>query len=681
MSSFPTSFSRAPTAQLRMRSLNNINRTNLQLSRLNNQLATGLDLLRPSDDPVRSATVSTLDARINATSQILKNIEFGNSSVGTLDQSLGDAKSLVDEAITLATGQINSDPGTRNSQAVIVDSLIDSLFTLSNDRSLIGYTFGGGAPGRQPIIFDRGAYRFVGESGELTASLGAASDVPLTLGIGAAIGELSGRIEGVGDLDPELTPETLLTDLNGASSTGIDLGSFTFTYNGGPQTTVDLEGAVTVGDVVDKINSALRQYETAQAVTVLGPGAVSINGSSLSIDVPGGNLEFQDIQGGGVGESLGLVTPTPTLFNAGNALGQDLNPNLTWTTPVSALSGAGGPLGTIIVRNNGTSRTIDLSGAQTLADIRSAIESDDSGVRLLISEDGNSLNLVTESAGLATHALSVSQPAGDDTAERLGIRSFTATTPLSAFNDGDGVQAVSGRTNPETGLVDPALNRDFIIELGDGFTIDIDLSPGDLVNAGTVINAINTQADAALTAAGRPVTDFDAAVGASENGFEFVQSGAAAAGGFIQIRPQNNSTAAEQLGLMDAKPYGTNTGLRSEDRATVRVNNMFSHLLDLADALRANDTFGIEVAAGRLQASQDDLIQARARVGGFAQRLETEQRRQEDRLVFDETVRSRLRDLDYASASSEFSQLQLQLQAGLSVAAQTQQLSLLDFLG
>jgi flagellin-like hook-associated protein FlgL len=37
--------------------------------------------------------------------------------------------------------------------------------------------------------------------------------------------------------------------------------------------------------------------------------------------------------------------------------------------------------------------------------------------------------------------------------------------------------------------------------------------------------------------------------------------------------------------------------------------------------------------------------------------------------------------VDYASASTRFAQLQLQLQAGLSVAAQSQQLTLLNYLG
>ncbi|MDF1869490.1 MAG: flagellin [Phycisphaerales bacterium] len=683
MSNFPTSYSRAPSLLFTAQSLNNINSSNIALGRLSNQLASGLDILRPSDDPVRSAAISTLDGRIEHTNQILQNLDFAGSSVGTLDQILADAKALVDEASSVASSQINSDPETRESQAIIIDSLIDSLFSIANQESLVGHVFGGSAPGRQPIIYDRGAYRFVGEVGGLTAALGSASNIPLTLGVGNAIGELSNRMEGVVDLNPNLTENTLLTDLNGANNVGANAGVLEFSYNGGQVAQVDLAGAVTIGDVVDRLNAAVQQYETDNSVTVLGPSAFSISGSTISADIPGGSLEFFDIAGSSTASDLGLVTDPPTSFTAGNPTGVDLDPNLTLTTPVSALAGLGGaPLGSIQLKNNGATHTIDLSGAQTFADIKSAIESGNTGVRVLISEDKQSINIVTESAGTQSHALSISEVVGGGaTAELLGIRTFVGTTKLSDFNDGDGVSVVSGRTDPLTGLVDPSLNTDFEIKLGDGFSISIDLSPSDINSVDTVVAAINAQADAQLTAAGRPTTDFSANVGAISNGIEFNQSAAIAAGGQMSIRPVNNSQAAEGLGFMDAKNGAGNTLLRSEDRATIRVNNLFSHLLDLSEALKNDDTFGIEIATKRLGESQDHVIQARSTVGGYARRLDDETRRQQDRVVFDEAIRSQLRDLDYASASSEFAQLQLQLQAGLSVAAQTQQLTLLDFLG
>ncbi|MGV6814605.1 MAG: flagellin, partial [Phycisphaerales bacterium] len=262
---------------------------------------------------------------------------------------------------------------------------------------------------------------------------------------------------------------------------------------------------------------------------------------------------------------------------------------------------------------------------------------------------------------------------GNDTATLLGIRSYANNTPISVFNDGRGVEIA-------TGSADPSQDNDFTINLGDGFEILIDLQPADITNVGTLITAINTQADAQLTAAGRPTTDFTAQLSATNNGIEFTQATAIGSSGSISISP-DNSPAAEQLGLLDGKGLNSGNTLLSSDRAKVRVNNLFTHLLDLAEALRNDDTLGIQVASENMKETLDDLIQSQAVVGGYARRIDTEIQRQEDKEIFDQSIRSQLRDLDYAQASSRFSQLQLQMQATLSVIAQSQSRTLLDFIG
>ncbi len=681
MSSFPTAFGRSPTMMMSQLAISRINSTNVSLARLNEQLATGLDLLRPSDDPVRSSTVSLLDGRISTSQQLIRNLGFAQNSLSTLDLALGDAKGLIDEALSIASDQLStpSDPDSRSSQALIIDSLIDSLFGISNRESLVGYVFGGTAPGRPPVSFVNGGYQFTGERGGLLASLGSASDIPITLGADNAIGALASRVQGTVDLDPQLTNDTRISDLNGARNVGVSTGTVQFSFNGGPTANIDLAGADTVGDITDRIEAAILQYETDNGVTILGPGGVSISGESISIDVPSNDLVFNDIPGSFVAADFGLVTDPATPFNSGNALGVGLDPKLTWTTPISAMAGLGGSaLDQITLSSNGSNYTVDLSGATTMADIRSAFEAGNTGVRVELDENGQSFNIVTETAGVRGQAMSIAEVAGgNDTATLLGIRSLSGDTFLSDFNDGLGVQIVTGRTDPITGLVDPALNVDFIITLGDGFEIPIDLSSTSTVNS--LLSTINTQADAALTAAGRPTTDFNATLSSPVNGIDFNQG--TGIGGILSVKADNGSPAAEQLGLLDGKPINGGDTYRSEDRAKVRVNNLFTHLLDLSEALKNDDTIGIQLASKQLETSLDDLIQSRSRVGGYAQRIDAEILQQEDRQTFDIAMRSSLRDLDYASASATFSQLQLQLQAGLSVAAQSQQLTLLDFLG
>lgn len=677
MSSFPTSYARSPTLLFSQQSMNALGRTGYSIARVNQQLATGLSILRPSDDPIASATVSILDARLEHSGQILKNLNFAGNSLGALDGALGDAKSLIDEAYSIASGQLSSpaDAESRKSQATIIDSLISSLFNISNTESMVGYVFGGTNPSSAPVSFINGGYRFTGERGGLTAALGAVSDIPITMGADNAIGALSNRIEGTVDLDPNLTMSTELGDLNGARGLGISRGSFSFSFNGGPTASVDISGADTVGGVAALLGAAIIQYESDNGVSILGPGGVGVSGGALDLDIAAGSLEFFDDQGSYVGADLGLVSSPATAFTSGAGTGADLDPRLSWTTPIAQLGGLGGAgLDQLKLSNNGQSFTIDLSGATTLGDIKSAIESASDGIRVQISEDGTALNVITETAGTSDLALSISEIAGgNDTATLLGIRSYAADTPISVFNDGRGVDIA-------TGNADPALNTDFKIVLGNDFEISIDLQPEDIATVGSLIAAINAQADAQLTAAGLSATDFQAQLSPTSNGIEFTQSGAMGALGALSISP-GKSAAAEQLGLLEATASNGGSTLTSGDRAKVRVNNLFTHLLDLASALRDNDTLGIQVASENLKLSLDDLVQSRSKVGGYARRVDSEVLRQEDKQVLDTAMRSQLRDLDYAQASSRFAQLQLQMQATMSVIAQTQSRTLLDFLG
>ncbi|MHA7813649.1 MAG: flagellin N-terminal helical domain-containing protein [Phycisphaerales bacterium] len=678
MTSFPTSYSRAPTLIFSQNSLNSLGRTSYSLSRLNEQLATGLNILRPSDDPIRSATVSILDGRLENSGQILKNLEFAGNSLGVIDNALGDAKSLIDEALSIASEQLSSpsDAESRAGQATIIDSLISSLFNISNTESLVGYVFGGTNPTSPPVSEFGGGYRFTGERGGLTAALGAISDVPITLGADNAIGALSNRIEGTVDLNPDLTVNTRLSDLNGARDLGVTLGTIEFSYAAGPIARVDLSGADTIGDVADALEAAILEYETDNGVTILGPGGVSISGGSLSFDIAGGgNLDFTDQQGSYTAADLGLVQDPPVSFTTLSNTGLDLDARLSWTTPISAMQGLGGaPLDEIQLSNNGQNYTIDLSSATTLGDIKSAIEAASDGIRVRINDDGTGFNIFTETAGTRDLALSITEVAGgSDTATLLGIRSYALDTPLSVFNDGRGIDIAEGNATASK-------NEDFSIKLGDGFRITIDLSSGDIANVGTLVNAINAQADAQLTAAGRPTTDFSVSLSATTNGLEFTQDAALGASGPISISPEQ-SPAAEQLGLLDGDLSPGGNTLTSSDRASVRVNNLFTHLMDLAQALRSNDSAGIQIASENMTASLDELVQSQALVGGYARRVDEEVLRQEDKTVLDEAMRSQLRDLDYAQASSRFAQLQLQMQATMSVIAQTQSRTLLDFLG
>jgi flagellin-like hook-associated protein FlgL len=688
MSSIPANLGRVPNLLASQLLLSSLSRTNVDLLTVQQQMASGKRVTKFSDDAIAASAIGVLQQRLSQGSQILGNLSSAQNSLDFLDSTIGDATNLVREAKSIASSQIGvtSDSVTRNNQAVVIDGMLRSLYQLANRETNGLYVFGGSSATHPPIEELHGGYRYTGRGTGLLAQLGPASDVPVTIGGDNAIGEVSARLKGVADLNPALTGTTRLSDIAGGRALGVSKGSITFSFNGGPAATVDLSHADTVQDVQTALTSAIQQYQTANSVTILGPGGVSVSGGSLSVDVAGGgSLAFSDIGVGQVAADLGL---SQAAFTASNPKGSDLNPKLNLLTPVSALSGVTVPLGTIRFRFSsaqGTSITdVDLSSAQTVDDIRNQIETRVPGVRVQINAAGTGIDLYNEIAG---PSLSVEPTGtGPNTAGQLGIRSLDLTTKLSDYNEGRGVGIVDNKTDPQTGLVSRALNTDFRVTLGNGQVFDVDLRPQDIVDTQSLLARINSEF---VTAVGQPPVNasapplatgqFTAGLASSGNGIALSQT-LPGTPSSIKIEQMNNSGAAEDLGLTAGTYDATSATFTAQDTAGIRVQNIFTALVRLRDALKANSSSGITVAGGQLDDQVNRLAQSQALVGVYANRVQTATQRQTNVNTTNEQVRSQLQDVDYTEAAIRFSNLRTQLQAALQTGAQSQNLSLLDFL-
>jgi flagellar hook-associated protein 3 FlgL len=251
---------------------------------------------------------------------------------------------------------------------------------------------------------------------------------------------------------------------------------------------------------------------------------------------------------------------------------------------------------------------------------------------------------------------------------------MSATTLVSDFNFGRGVEIADGAIDPITGLPDATRNLDFRISLRDGATnFDVDLVPSDMGSVQDVIDAINTAAGASF-----PV-DFRATLASDGNGIVFEDDSLPVVGQTTVTRL--NGYAAEDLGLLNATyTAGATATFAAEDRAKVRVDSVFTTLIELRTAMETNNERGITLAGESLAPDIDRLHQARATVGARASRLEAGRTREEDVELLNERLRSQLRDLDYNEASTRYALLQLAQQAGLATTARSFSLSLLDFL-
>lgn len=658
MTSIPANLARVPTNLASQISLGAIQRSGRGVLEMQLQLASGLRVNRPSDDAVASGTIAVLDDVIEQREQRLRNQSHAESVLNNLDAALADATELLIEAKGIGSSQIGigSDSATRANQANVIDSMLDELVTISNRQYQGIHFFGGSATANEPIGDLNGGLRYRGSGEGLSTDLGQARSFPITVSADEAFGALSTRVEGERDLDPAMQGATRLVDLDGARGRGVALGSITVDV-AGTALTVDLTSAHTVQDVIDTLQTAIQTVDAGATV------GIAPAGNALEITPALGPITISDPGADATAADLGIAATFPLT----GAAGADLDPRLTELTPIASLAGVSTPLGTIRITNGNAVRDVDLSGVTNVRELMIAVESLQIGARVRIAGTGDRLDFVNELSG---SALSVSEVGGGSTATELGVRSLTGSTLLADFNDGRGVQIVSGNVDPISGLPDPARDLDLRVTLKDGRTFDADLAGALTVQ--DVLDRLNAAAGAA--GVGVPA-EFNARLAADGNGISLVDS-TPPAGGTTSVTALNGSFAAQDLGIL-----GTSTGasLDGEDRATVAVQSVFTHMIALRDAMTADDERGITLATEALEADIARLVETRAAVGVRSQRVADAALREEDLRIQDMSLRSELKDLDFTEAAIRFSTLQQQLQAGL-LSASRLDLTLLDFL-
>ena len=618
--------------------------------------ASGTRLQRGSDDPRATRAIQLLQSSMDRRDQRLNAISWGEAVLGRVDTSLSSLTDLVTEARALAVGQSDdsADADSRAAQAVVVSSMIDQLFAEANAEWQGLHIFGGQNGGQRPFASFLGGVRYLGSGAGLVNDNGLG--LPITLSGDEAFGAVSARVAGQVDLNPALSNGVYLEDLGGVNGEGVTGGVVELTV-GANTTEVDLSGAATVGEVLDRLQAELDN---------IAPGStVSTDGSRFSFTVAGADDLTVVGVAGDIGSGLGLEG---TFVAGTTTTGGDTQPKLLSRTRIADLEGLSGPLGSIRLENGGNVQTIDLSGAETIADLQNLIDSADLGIRLEVEQDGT-LSMLNEVSGTW---MSVGEDGGD-TATLLGLRSMGLDTPLSVFNDGDGVPIRSGSVDPETGLPNPAADVDFTISLADGRSFEVDLAGVETV--GDVLATLRAAAGAATPPIGP--AEFTAELATTGNGIVLTDNSGGMTGTFT-VTPANGSRAAKALGLL--APVSGNV-ISGEDRSMIAVESLFTHLKALEKALLQNDNWSIEQAAIDLQDDLDRLIDVRGAAGARGERLLLAKDRESELSIMEASLLGEARDLDLTDAALQLTNLEQQLQATLAVTARMQQLTLLNWLG
>lgn len=152
---------RVTEASIHTRVLANLQRNLAKGAQIQDQLSSGKQLNRPSDSPAGTVSALQLRAEARASEQHSRNADDGLGWLGTLEDTLSSASSLVNRARDLTVQGLNtSTNGAQANEALAleIDQAREALLTYANTRYLDRPVFGGNTA--DPEAYDRttGAY-------------------------------------------------------------------------------------------------------------------------------------------------------------------------------------------------------------------------------------------------------------------------------------------------------------------------------------------------------------------------------------------------------------------------------------------------------------------------------------------------------------------------------------------
>jgi flagellar hook-associated protein 3 FlgL len=120
------------------------------------QLATGLRVNLPSDDPAAAAANLVNNASISADDQYVQNIDSVQQTMTNADSTLSSVVTELTQAISLGVEGSTGTQSTSDSQAIAqqVSGIKDQIFALANTTFQGVYLFGGTATSSAPFVED-----------------------------------------------------------------------------------------------------------------------------------------------------------------------------------------------------------------------------------------------------------------------------------------------------------------------------------------------------------------------------------------------------------------------------------------------------------------------------------------------------------------------------------------------
>ena len=635
------SLTRVSTGLQSLSLLGQIRMNSVQVFREQQRIASGNRLLSVSDDPIGAEKIARFNKTLQTQAQVLRNLQHADGFLAAADDGISDINELLIEAMRIASEQASSlqSADERNAQAILIDGIIQQLNTVGNRQYQGLYLFAGRDVNNPPFSSEYGRVSYVGDTGSRDTLADNDALISFNLIAGEVFKLRDPVAGGYANFDVQLSADTRLNELRGASDSGVRLGPISVTEALGPGVTfhVDLTGVDTVANAIARFNDAAAAAGSTLTLSVSGNGVRITSGG-------GNNITVNDIGNGTTASDLGIRQTTPA---ASPLTGTSVQRRITTTTKISDLGpGFSLPNG-VTISNGSRNATVTFGGLTTVGDVLNALNTAGVGVRASINADGNGIDIDNLVAGTD---LLIGENGGTDAAT-LGIKTTYGGTLLSAANGGRGLHPVTG--------------DDFTVTDANGVSFGVDVN--GLLTVQQLIDAINT----AATGAGSSIV---ASVSPTGGGIRL--SGAAGPGS-ITVAKANLSPVAEELGLLGA---GSATTLDGADIFKFRQSGVFSALYRLRDALASDNTSEITEAGAALNALQKHVANVQGQVGARSRAARSRKEQTETAVTATTVLLSSVKDVDMTEAITKFQQAQTALQATLLTGSRVQSLSLLDFL-
>lgn len=585
----PVPNSRIPGLLARQRLTQQYQTDQLDLFRLQEQISTGLRITLPSQDAPAALRAISFQRLLDRKEQLGANINSGLLFLGSTDAALGGADGVASvlskiKADTLGViGTVSTD---EQRQAAIADinGALESLVTLGNRNFNGRYLFSGGQTDVQPYSFDGDSVVYHGDDREVRNY----SDIGVLFSSSISgqdvFGGISEAVEGTVDLNPQVSADTLLSDLRGGRGINPNGSLQIGDASTNELSIVDISSATTLGDIAKLIEDNPPAGSTIQ---------VEIGGDGLRVTIPGGDLSITEVGTGTTARELGLLNDQ-TPFDSETITSEDLDPQFSKTTRLDDLLGAKAQ---VLLQSGGENNDILLQAKENGAAFNGVnvevIDGGDIGATANVVFNGgtNTLEIYVDDTGetTANHVV--------DAINADGTLAFNASLDLgdasSTSDSGTGELSTGVFPNQTAG--------------GSGETLDLD-SGIRIVNGGNTFDisfAGDTTVEDLLNRLNRSEAGIEAKINAAGDGL-IIRS--RLSGNDFQIGELNGGSTATQLGI---RTYGTDTklsnfnfgvGVPGKDpteinltgsEITFNLSDGTSHTIDVSAATDFNDVITI----------------------------------------------------------------------------------------